>query len=99
MIRSSLSWSSWPAVGHSAAAHMNRGVLPHCAGEDAHQAHPAEERVDRRADHFAEQRPRRVAAQRVRGNAAEVRCRRNAELGRRRKPAHQDLEQFRQAEP
>jgi hypothetical protein len=51
------------AVRHSAAAHMDRGVLPHHTGEDAHQADAAKEGVDRRTDHFPEQRAVGVAAE------------------------------------
>ena len=40
-----------------------------------------------------------VAAERAGGHPIEVRRRGNAVLGRRRKRAHQDLEQLRQAEP
>ena len=69
-------------LGQAAAADVHGRILAQRAGEDAHQADPAQERVDGGAHHLAGQRPVRVAGQRAGRCPGEVRHVRHGTLQR-----------------
>ena len=57
------------ALGEAVARHVHGGLRAQRAAEHPHQRHPADVGVDRRLDHLGDERPGRVAAQRLAGRA------------------------------